>query len=211
MARILLEPGEALVEEKKSKFIAMSAVVKDEAEANSFIASRRKLHYDARHHCSAYILSGNPLILHSSDDGEPQGTAGKPILGVLEAEGIVDVCVCVTRYFGGTLLGTGGLSRAYREAAKLCIENSLTVELRTVCETDITVSYTDYGKLERAYRDRGYIITDMVYGENVTVSADIPVEETVRFSEFIKNLTDGRGSAVISDPVSKPVVENKKK
>ena len=111
--KIVYEGGEGQIEEKKSRFIATVRPVKTEEEALEFVSAMKKKYWNATHNCSAYIVGERPLIMRCSDDGEPQGTAGRPMLEVLEGEKLRDVAVVVTRYFGGTLLGTGGLVRAY--------------------------------------------------------------------------------------------------
>ena len=116
--KILYEGGEAEIEVKKSRFIATTRPVKSEDEAVAFIAEMKKKYWDARHNCSAYTIGLNHELERCSDDGEPQKTAGRPMLDVLLNEGIHNVCVVVTRYFGGILLGTGGLVRAYQAAVK---------------------------------------------------------------------------------------------
>ena len=122
--RVVYQEGTGEYEEKKSRFIANIAPVSSEAEAVSFIESIRKKYYDARHHCTAFIIGRNKEVTRCSDDGEPSGTAGKPILEVLLGADVTNVAAVVTRYFGGTLLGTGGLVRAYTQAAREAIENA---------------------------------------------------------------------------------------
>ena len=116
--RSIYKGGIGEVVEKKSRFIATIEPVTNKEEAEAMIAACKKKYWDARHNCSAYIIADTVDILHSSDDGEPSGTAGKPMLDILVAQGLKNVCVVVTRYFGGTLLGTGGLVRAYQAAVK---------------------------------------------------------------------------------------------
>lgn len=199
MSRILVSCGEAETEVKKSRFIANAAIVHSEKEVQDYLAQIRKKHYDAKHHCSAYILDGEPPVLHASDDGEPQGTAGRPILSVLEAGELRDVLVVVTRYFGGTLLGTGGLSRAYREAAALCIENSTSVERISGAFADITLNYTDHGKVFRAMEAKGYHLSGTEYGENVVMRLFIPEEDIAGFEKSIIDMTGGRAGVVLSE------------
>ena len=116
-------PGTAEYEEKRSRFIGYLEPVEDEEAARAFIAEIKKKHYDARHNCTAMIIGPGREFVKCSDDGEPQGTAGKTMLEVLNGADITNVCAVVTRYFGGTLLGTGGLTRAYGAAAKEAVEN----------------------------------------------------------------------------------------
>ncbi len=116
--KTIYENGEGEVIEKKSRFIAIAAPVQSEEEATAFVESIRKKYWDARHHCYAYILGEKKEIRRMSDDGEPTGTAGKPILDLIEGGDLTNTIIVVTRYFGGTLLGTGGLARAYSSAAR---------------------------------------------------------------------------------------------
>ncbi len=124
--------GDSLVEVKRSKFIGIIRAVSSVSNAEALIQGERKKYHDAKHHCSAYIIRGTdgaPDKVHSSDDGEPSGTAGAPILEVLTGAGLKDVCLVVTRYFGGTLLGTGGLVRAYTDAAKATLSDAVISEM----------------------------------------------------------------------------------
>ena len=126
--RILYEGGEGEVVEKKSRFIASTKPVSSEEEAMAFVEEIRKKYWDARHHCYAYVIGNRGQLCRCSDDGEPAQTAGRPMLDVLLGEEIRNVCVVVTRYFGGTLLGTGGLVRAYSAAVKEGLKESVTVK-----------------------------------------------------------------------------------
>ena len=120
--KMLSAPGEGLYKEKGSKFIATAFTVMSEDEVKSALAEVKKKYYDARHHCYAYMIGPDKACFRSSDDGEPSGTAGKPILNQILSKDVTNVCVIVVRYFGGTLLGTGGLIVAYREASKAALD-----------------------------------------------------------------------------------------
>ena len=120
----ILTPGTDEIVEKKSRFIGYAQPVSSEEEAYAFVESVKKKHYDARHNCHAFAIGKENTLYRFSDDGEPQGTAGKPILEVISGNQVTDICIVVTRYFGGTLLGTGGLVRAYTEAAKLALADA---------------------------------------------------------------------------------------
>ena len=120
----ILTPGIDEIVEKKSRFIGYAQPVSSEEEAYAFVESVKKKHYDARHNCHAFAIGKENTLYRFSDDGEPQGTAGKPILEVISGNQVTDICIVVTRYFGGTLLGTGGLVRAYTEAAKLALADA---------------------------------------------------------------------------------------
>ena len=142
--------------EKKSEFISYVARVEDEDEAKEFISSIKKKHADATHNCYAYVLKGTE-IARFSDDGEPQGTAGMPILEVIKREGLVGVCVVVTRYFGGILLGAGGLVRAYAKGAKIGIDKAGISEFCQHVTFDFEVSYSDYEKVLRDLDKNGVL------------------------------------------------------
>lgn len=199
MSSILIAAGSAEIEVKKSRFIADAAIVHSAEDVSAFISGIKKKHYAAKHHCSAYILDTNPPIMHSSDDGEPQGTAGRPILSVLEGHDLRDVCICVTRYFGGTLLGTGGLSRAYREAAALSMENSEIRQRLLGADAHVESEYTDYGRLEHFFADRGFHIKDTQYGERVSVELIVPEPDIGGFEKKIADITGGKGKVIFSD------------
>ena len=143
--------GSAVVEVKKSRFLAELRHITSVDEAESFLYEIKKEHYDARHHCSAYILRGQegaPDITRYSDDGEPQGTAGRPMLEVLTREELKDVMIVVTRYFGGTLLGTGGLVRAYTKSLTTALDKANYKELINGLIIEIKTSYEEQKDLE---------------------------------------------------------------
>ncbi len=172
------------VTEKKSRFIAYLSHVSSPEEAVSFLNSIKKKHYDAKHNCSAYIIAGEegaPDILHSSDDGEPSGTAGKPIMSVLSGAGLKNVILVVTRYFGGTLLGTGGLVRAYTDASKEALKAAENGIVRVTDSRDLsfTFDYRNEGKVRRILEDYGLFPVNTEYGERVCflVSAESEVAE----------------------------------
>ena len=178
--------------EKKSRFIATVAAVSTKEEAEEFVASMTKKYWDARHNCSAYIIADTVDILHSSDDGEPSGTAGKPMLEILLNEGIKNVCVVVTRYFGGTLLGTGGLVRAYQAAVKEGIANSILIEKQTGIRAKITVDYNDMGKLQYLFATNGIEILDNVYEQQVVMTLLIPMDVKKNLEEKMVDITSGK-------------------
>ena len=136
--RVLLSGGEGEIVEKKSRFIATIRKCENEEEAVAFIEEMKKKYWDARHNCSAFIIGSRGELTRCSDDGEPSGTAGRPMLEVLTGSGIRNIAVVVTRYFGGTLLGTGGLVRAYTQAVKEGLAHCETGILRKGCELEVT-------------------------------------------------------------------------
>ncbi len=163
--------GEATgtIYEKKSEFIGYIAHAKTEAEAQEFLAKIRKKHYDARHHCYAYIIKDEGII-RQSDDGEPSKTAGMPILEVLRHSGLEDAIIVVTRYFGGTLLGTGGLVRAYTEGAKAALNAAEILTYKTCVDLNITVDYSLYDKITTLCQNKNGKIIDTQFTDNVTIT-----------------------------------------
>ena len=163
--------GEATgtIYEKKSEFIGYIAHAKTEAEAQEFLAKIRKKHYDARHHCYAYIIKDEGII-RQSDDGEPSKTAGMPILEVLRHSGLEDAIIVVTRYFGGTLLGTGGLVRAYTEGAKAALSAAEILTYKTCVDLNITVDYSLYDKITTLCQNKNGKIIDTQFTDNVNIT-----------------------------------------
>ena len=145
---IILKNGSGEIEEKKSRFICHIFKIKSEEEAEEYITAVKKKYWDARHNCYAYVTGDKGQIQRFSDDGEPQGTAGKPMLDILNSYGLTDCILVVTRYFGGVLLGTGGLIRAYQAAAKEGIKNSDVAQVCDGITAVITTDYNAYGKLQ---------------------------------------------------------------
>ena len=147
--KIVTTTGEGLYKEKGSKFIALATPVASEAEVKSFMAETKKKYYDARHHCYAFMIGADKSCFRSSDDGEPSGTAGKPILNQILSKDVTNVCVVVVRYFGGKLLGVPGLINAYKTAAREALDNCTVVE-KTVDEV-YSLEF-DYGLLNEVMR-----------------------------------------------------------
>ena len=189
---IVLSGGSAEIIEKKSRFIADVEIVHSEEEAAAFLEGVRKKYWDARHHCSAYVLGGNPPLTHSSDDGEPSGTAGRPILDVIVGKDVRDVIVVVTRYFGGTLLGTGGLVRAYSAAAKAGLEASEVAEKVDGVLLMVGIGYDSIGKLQYIAATRGLTQADAEYAGEVTLSYYVPEAEVAPFTKAIIEATAGK-------------------
>ena len=189
--------GNGEIVEKKSRFIAEVHPVTSEEEAMEILEQTRKQYWDARHHCWAYIIGRNPAAERMSDDGEPAGTAGKPILEVIRGRELTNVLVIVTRYFGGTLLGTGGLIRAYQAAAKEGIKNSDVAQVCDGITAVITTDYNAYGKLQYICNDNNVDIIDTDFGANVTIklAAEMSVCDT-----FEKKLMDTfAGNVALND------------
>ena len=179
-------------EDRRSVFIGSAAHVNDEAEAREFVAGIKKKYSDARHHAWAYSMTeGN--IARYSDDGEPQGTAGLPILGIIKSSGALDCAVVVTRYFGGILLGTGGLVRAYSEAAKLAVADAGVVTYREYTELEVVISYSDYQRLQYELPKHGAITDSVDFGAEVTAHIAILTEAVEGFKARVSEMTSGKG------------------
>lgn len=190
--RTILEPGTDEIIEKKSRFIGYIRHTETEEEANAFINEIRKKHFDARHNCFAYSVDGQQQTIRFSDDGEPGGTAGKPILEVITGKGLCDVCIVVTRYFGGTLLGTGGLVRAYTDAAKACIDATDMVTKCLVVPMRLTTNYTDFGKVQYLLGSHNISVLDSEYGENVAVRIEVLVDDVPMIVKQLTEVTAAR-------------------
>lgn len=193
--RTVYKGGEAEIVEKKSRFIAVTAEVKSEEEAIAFIEKIRKKHWNATHNCFAYTVGERFEIQRCSDDGEPNGTAGKPILDVLMGEEIHNIVVVVTRYFGGTLLGTGGLVRAYSKAAQEGVAASMIITKMYGRKVRIGTDYTGLGKIQYILGQRGLTVLHSEYTEKVDVDVLLPEAEE---EPVIAEITEGtNGQAVI--------------
>lgn len=184
--------------EKRSRFIGYSKPVKTEEEAVGFVNQIKKEHWDARHNCYAYSIR-NGGIKRYSDDGEPQGTAGVPMLDVLNKNEVEDAVVVVTRYFGGILLGTGGLVRAYSHAAKIALEASGIITMRVCFVCEIKCNYTQYGKLNTLILNCTGCIDDTVFADNVTLKFHIPEENLPALKKETADATSGDVNIEIID------------
>lgn len=202
--RIILQGGSGEIEEKKSRFICTVRPVHSEKEAAAFLEEMKKKYWDARHNCFAFVLGSRQEITRCSDDGEPGGTAGRPILEVLLGEGLCDVAAVVTRYFGGTLLGTGGLVRAYTQAAKAGIEASETGVMRYGVELSIKTDYNGVGKIQYIFGKKK-IRSEAEYGTGVIFQVTVPLEEAEALKKEITEATNGQ--AVIKEGEKKYFVE----
>ena len=180
------------MEERKSLFIGHAAPVRSEEEARAFIDAKKKEFHDATHNVYAYILNDGALARYS-DDGEPQGTAGMPVLNVLKMSGACDLCVVVTRYFGGILLGAGGLVRAYSAAAKLVIDDAGLAVFEPYAIMKIEVTYSDYQRLTVALEKLGASEDSCDFGENVTVMAAIEAPRADEVAVTVSEMTYGKG------------------
>lgn len=192
--KILWEGGTGEIVEKKSRFIADTKPVESEEEALEFIESVRKKYWDARHHCFAYCVGDKNQVVRCSDDGEPSQTAGRPMLDVLLGEELHDVCVVVTRYFGGTLLGTGGLVRAYSEAAREGIRNSRVLEKCLGRRMGIDTDYTGIGKIQYILAQRQITVLHTEYTDKVRLEVMVPSGEAMGLEAEITEGTSGRAA-----------------
>ena len=187
--------GQAEIEVRRSRFIGFLAPASTRGSAREIIDEQRRLYPDARHHCSAYVLAsaGATPSTHSSDDGEPSGTAGAPMLEVLLGAGLVDVVAVVTRYFGGTLLGTGGLVRAYSEATQAAIGAAPLARIETLPTFTVQVDLASAGKVDAEIRQRDWLLEDASWGAQVDLTFSVPTGEEDAVEPFIAALTRGEG------------------
>jgi len=199
MAKIIYSGGCGEIVEKKSRFIATVKPVHSEEEAALFFAEMKKKYWDARHNCTAFSIGTNPGITRCSDDGEPAGTAGRPMLEVLTGDGITDVAVNVTRYFGGVLLGTGGLVRAYQAAVKAGLEACKILECIDGFLCTVRTDYNDYGKLTYLLAQESFSLTDTVFETDVKICVCVPAERKAAFSNMITDATGARAQLEFGD------------
>lgn len=181
--------------EKRSRFIGYVKPVRTEEEAVAFINQKRSEHWDARHNVYAYSLrEGN--IKRYSDDGEPSGTAGMPVLDVIVKNEIYDVCVVVTRYFGGVLLGTGGLVRAYSQGSKIALESGGVVLMQSCLLCETSCSYTRYGKVSSLIMESGATVDDTIYESDVKIKFHIPPGLLDGLNKKLADATSGEVQAI---------------
>lgn len=204
--RVILENKTAEIVEKKSRFIANIFYVESVETAEEKLAEIKKKYYDAKHNCFAYIIGTNGEQVKSSDDGEPQGTAGHPMLDILKGNDLTNCIAIVTRYFGGTLLGTGGLVRAYSDSLKAAIALAEFSEIKTAYEVQFDLNYDDYGKVEK-------LVQNYNNSENSIYSLDKTFEDVVKlrylisqdifdnFKNEIVNMT--RGKTTLDERISR--------
>lgn len=199
--KTILAQAEAEIVEKKSRFIATVRPVKTEEEARSFIEELKKKYWDATHNVFAYQIGERNEIQRFSDDGEPQGTAGMPVLNVLKGEDVKDTAIVVTRYFGGTLLGTGGLVRAYGKAAKEGLLEAGIAELVLYSRYFVTVDYTDSGKVQYEILKDGHVLHDTQYTDQVQFCVLVESEQSEAFEKKMLDIMKGKQAAEKVDEV----------
>ena len=199
--KVLYEGGQDEIVEKKSRFIATVRPVETEEEAVAFINEMKKKYWDAKHNCSAFVIGERQEFNRCSDDGEPAQTAGRPMLDVLLREGITNVAVVVTRYFGGVLLGTGGLVRAYQEATKAGLNASKIIVKQKGKRLSVQTDYTGLGKLQYLFASENVTIEETEYTENVTIHAVIPEDSTESIIKKITEATNGTAKTEWGDDI----------
>ena len=190
--------------EKRSRFIGYIKPVETEAEARAFVEEIKKRHYDARHNCWCYLLREGGVVRYS-DDGEPQGTAGQPMLGVFEKEGITDLVCVVTRYFGGILLGTGGLLRAYTKGAKDALDAAGVSVVRRWVRQLVPCTYSLYERLKQETERFGAVIEDTEYGADIVLTVLVPEEQSDAYAARILDFTAGTVETLVDGEIFQPV------
>lgn len=205
--KILWEGGVGELVEKKSRFIAQTCPVESEEEASAFLEKVRKQYWDARHHCFAYVIGERGQLQRCGDDGEPSQTAGRPMLDVLLGAEVRNICVVVTRYFGGTLLGTGGLVRAYSGAAQEGLKNSQILEKCPGVQLTVTTDYTGVGKIQYILAQNKLPVLDSQYTDKVVITAVCPLEEAGKVKADVTEATSGRAEIEETPPLYYGVVE----
>ena len=190
--KTVLQRSEGEIVEKKSRFIAQVFPVETEEEAAKIIEETKKKYWDARHHCYAFVLGAGGEISRCSDDGEPSGTAGRPILEVITGRGLCNILIIVTRYFGGTLLGTGGLVRAYSLAAQTGIDAGRVITKEVGIRLTVDTDYNGVGKLQYVAAQLDVGILDTVYTEQVQMVFLVPDEQCDRLIKEITEVTAGQ-------------------
>ena len=199
--KTVYEGGEGELVEKKSRFIATVRPVKTEKEADQFVEEMRKKYWDARHNCWAFILGERQEFKRCSDDGEPSQTAGKPMMDVLTGAGLTDVAVVVTRYFGGTLLGTGGLVRAYSGAVQEGLKNSTVITKYLGIKLSVTTDYNGVGKLQYLFGQTEIPILSADYTDKVVFTVLVASPRIQEIKKAITEATSATAQMEESDPV----------
>ena len=194
--KTVYEGGEGEIVEKKSRFIATVRPVKTEEEALAFIEEMKKKYWDARHNCYVYSVGKNREYTRCSDDGEPSGTAGRPMLDVILGDDIYNVAAVVTRYFGGILLGTGGLVRAYSAAVQEGLKESLIIEKFLCRRVRMSMDYTMLGKMQYLAAKLNLMILDTLYTEGVEMQLLVP---DTQYAAFIKEVTEASNGKVVPE------------
>lgn len=198
----LARDAQGELEVSRSRFLCTLHRVGSETDARALVAALRKEHPGAGHHCSAFVIGPDGALQRSSDDGEPAGTAGAPMLEVLRGAGVSDVAAVVTRWFGGTLLGAGGLVRAYGDTVRLALSQAGTLRRDLVTEFALDLDHADAGRVEGELRARGLVVLDAAYGVGVRLVVGSPDPDTV--NPLVAEVT---GGAVVAEPVGERWVD----
>ncbi len=206
--KTVYQGGEGEIVEKKSRFIATVRPIETEEEAVAFINEMKKKYWDARHNCSAFVLGDRQEISRCSDDGEPAQTAGRPMLDVLLKEDIHNAAVVVTRYFGGTLLGTGGLVRAYQKAVQEGLANSVIIDKLPGRKLTIGTDYVGLGKIQYLIGKENLTIIDTIYTEQVEIFVMVPSEMQVKIEKDIIEATSGNAKISWGQEVLYAMIKN---
>ncbi len=206
--KIVYEGGQGEIIEKKSRFICTVRKIATEEEALEFVNEIKKKYWDARHNCMAYVLGDRNEIARFSDDGEPQGTAGKPMLDVITVKDIHNVAVVVTRYFGGILLGTGGLIRAYQSAVNEGLANSVIIERFDGVKYSVITDYNGMGKIQYIINMEGYHLLDTIYTDNVEMIVVVENDKCQAFENKITEATAARAIITSVNNVSYGISDN---
>lgn len=201
--------GEGEIIEKKSRFIATVRLVESEEEALSFIEEMRKKYWNATHNCFAYVIGENRETVRCSDDGEPSGTAGKPMLDVLLGEGMYNTAVVVTRYFGGTLLGTGGLVRAYSKAVREGLAQSDVIEKQYGAIIEIGTDYNGIGKIQYLIGERKIPTLQAEYTDKVKIQVILPIADVDKFKADLTEATNGRAKIEVTENLYYAILNGK--
>lgn len=207
--KVVYENGSSEIVEKKSRFIANAAPVQTEEEAVAYINGIKKKYWDARHNCYAFTLGSSHELTRCSDDGEPSGTAGRPILDILLREDIHNAIIIVTRYFGGILLGTGGLVRAYQKAAQAGLEQSVIIEKQRGFLLEIGTDYNGLGKIQYILAQHEIAVRDIIYTQNVQIQTVIPADQKDKIIKAITEGTNGMAQFDQGDEVEFAVISKK--
>lgn len=200
--KIILNRSSAEITVKKSRFIADVSPVVTAQEAYDFLATVKKKYWDARHNCHAFVVGQDGETAHSSDDGEPQGTAGKPILQVLTGSGVSNCIIVVTRYFGGVLLGTGGLVRAYTEAAKAGLDSCTIAEKKAGFLLRVRSDYEMVGKIQYLAASSSLTVTDTSYTDVCETEILVPDSQLREIEAAVREKTAGRASILGENKVT---------
>ena len=189
--KVLMQYASNELNVKNSRFLAEIFPINSAAEARELLKSQKEKYEDARHVVHAFVAGENGEVLGCSDDGEPSGTAGRPALAVLKGSGITNIMLTITRWFGGTLLGTGGLVKAYSDSAKLVLQEASTEELIKKETFQFECSYSEWENLKRSLDEFSVEILQTDYGEKVRVNGKIPADKKTPFEAFIENASKG--------------------